>query len=243
MAGSAARPFVVTDYVSVDPKNPGIVVPIDETFLNALACQYIADPKSKLAFEMYLKGDMYQNCFDVERKLGMKDITSGMIDAEHMLHPNYRKWCRERAWMAEDLAAEYIGYDELMTLANKYKELYNKTSDPTQKLMHMLVLTRLTDTFLPKANQAADNDANYRLLKGFLDNINKGDIYNNAAAAHAEPVSEPFYPDHTVLGSFKIILCQKTYIAVWNTCIAGEQEEVADMVKAAVMERCRHNPL
>ena len=191
MAGSPASPFVVTDYVSIDPKNPGIVVPIDETFLNALACQYIADPKSKLAFEMYLKGDMYQNCFDVERKLGMKDMTSGMIDAEHMLHPDYRKWCRERAWMAEDLAAEYIGYDELMNLAIKYKDLYNKTSDPTQKLMHMLVITRLTDTFLPKANQAADNDANYRLLKGFLDNINKGEIYNNVAAAHAEPVSEP----------------------------------------------------
>lgn len=69
MAGSPASPFVVTDYVSIDPKNPGIVVPIDETFLNALACQYIADPKSKLAFEMYLKGDMYQNCFDVERNL------------------------------------------------------------------------------------------------------------------------------------------------------------------------------
>lgn len=191
IAADSQNAYFVTDYVSIDENNPSVVVPKDEMFLNALTCQYIADPKSIFAFELYLKAEVYQNGFSSQRYLGMDDMTSGMIDKEHILASKYRDWCREREWAAQSLASEYIPYAEIIKLVDKYNKLYKEATDPTQKLLHFLTLNSLVNVHMKNAKGFSKSDDKYRLMTAMIDNTNKGELYMNAAGANAEPVSEP----------------------------------------------------
>lgn len=191
IAADASNIYWITDYINIDPDNPALVVPKDEMFMNALACQYIADPKSIFAFELWLKADMYKNEFSMQCKLGLQDEARGVVDGEHMLPGKYRQWCQQREWAAQNMAAEYIPYAELVKLANKYNKLMKDASDPTQKLMHFLVLRRLVSSYMPSANGFSKSDDAYRLMSTVVESTNAGELYMNAAGAHAEPVAEP----------------------------------------------------
>ena len=191
IAGNPQNVYWVTDYIGIDENNPSLVVPKDETFLNALACQYIADPKSMFAFELYMKSDIYINCFDSERQYGMDDALNGMVDKDHMVPSKWKSWKREREMAAQSLSLQYISYDDMIKLANKYKDLFNKASDPTQKLLHFLVLSRLVDGYIPDYSEFKRSDDNYRLLVGLVRNTNTGELYNHACGANSEPVDEP----------------------------------------------------
>ena len=191
IAADSHNIYWITDYINIDPDNPALVVPKDEMFLNALACQYIADPKSTFAFELWLKADVYKKEFSMQCKLGLEDEIRGMVDSEHMLPAKYSDWCREREWAVQNLVAQYIPYTELAKIANKYNKLFKDATDPTQKLMHFLVMRRLTSTYMPSVDGYSRNEDTFRLISATIDNTDAGLLYMNAAGANTAPVSEP----------------------------------------------------
>ena len=191
IAADAQNIYWITDYIAPDENNPSVVVPKDEMFVNALSCQYIADPKSIFAFELYLKVDMYLNCFSMQCKLGLDDEIAGKVDKDHILPAKYKQWVREREWAAQDLASRYISYAEMVKLADKYYKLYSSATDPVLKLMHFLVFDRLVEAYLPKTPGFTKSDDAYRLAYGRTQDVNRGALYQDAMASKAEPVAEP----------------------------------------------------
>lgn len=182
--------YWVTDYVTIDTDNPGVVVPADELFINSWMCLFMADPKSSKALDLYMKADAYANAglMSSQRQLGLNDMTNGVVDDEHILPANFTATKRQREFAAEGLLFDCYSYADLVKYAQGCAAKVKNGTDVNDRMLNFLILDRLVDHFLPNYSECR-NDNSFRLLEN-VRNSNRN-LYDLSVAENGEAVAEP----------------------------------------------------
>lgn len=185
--------YYYNKYTPVSLANKQIQVPCDEFVVNAWTCRFIADPKSETALKefIFVNTWLYSPNMKATRHYAMKDELRGIIDNESILPENFRNMRDKRDDMAYGLALSVTPYENLLKLANECAEgISDPKSNGFSRLFYHLVLRNLVDNFLPKHDNAK-NDETVRLLTLKLESPSIGQLYDAYQKNYVEAVSEP----------------------------------------------------
>lgn len=195
LAGNHNNPFIPA-WAEIDSSNPNIVVPADETFINPWYCQYIADPKSKTAFILYIYAFSYsQNkTMWIGRQYNYSDPIKGYVSDTKMVPANFRKMTSTRADVAFDLAMELMPIETMVELAKEYNaKIDDQNGDAFSRYFNYTLTETLVRYFIEKHDKydTVRDDNSIRAMQMMLDSRKSVELYNDLNAEMGPEIDEP----------------------------------------------------